>query len=153
MLRRAVLGDAQQIYKLINLGAKKKFLLPRSLNYVFEHLTNFWVFSDKGKIIGCCALSVVGWEGLAEIKSLMVARGYRRKNIGSKLVKKCLQEAKKIQVKKVFVLTFVPKFFEKLKFKPISRNQLPHKIWSDCIDCPYFPNCREEALIFSLEKK
>jgi amino-acid N-acetyltransferase len=25
---------------------------------------------------------------------------------------------------------------------------LPHKVWSDCINCSKFPDCNEEALIW-----
>jgi amino-acid N-acetyltransferase len=42
----------------------------------------------------------------------------------------------------------VPLFFQKLGFKEIEKSELPQKIWADCIKCPYFPDCEEEALIF-----
>jgi amino-acid N-acetyltransferase len=37
-----------------------------------------------------------------------------------------------------------------LGFRRIDKNELPHKIWSDCIDCPKFPNCDEVAVIKNL---
>ena len=27
---------------------------------------------------------------------------------------------------------------------------LPHKIWSDCINCTMFPDCDEEALMYEV---
>ncbi|MCM8830652.1 MAG: N-acetyltransferase [Candidatus Omnitrophica bacterium] len=150
MIRKAKLSDAESIYKIINTWAKEGRLLERSLNYIYENIRDFWVYEYNKKIVGCCALHVVGWEDLAEIKSLAVKKEYHNKGIGKKLVLKCLEEAKSLGIKKVFALTFIPSFFLKLKFVPIDRKQLPHKIWSDCVDCIFFPNCNEEAVIYKI---
>ena len=29
----------------------------------------------------------------------------------------------------------------------LEKEQLPHKIWTECINCPSFPDCGEIALI------
>ena len=50
-------------------------------------------------------------------------------------------------VKRIFVLTAIPEYFEKLGYRKIPKEKLPHKVWKDCLNCPYFPDCREEALI------
>ena len=148
MIRKATIKDAQKIQELISSFAKKGKLLERSLNYIYEHIRDFWVFEKKGKIVGCCALHCVGWQGLGEIKSLAIKKKYQRKGIGEKLVKMCIEEAKILGLKKVFALTFVSDFFKKLGFKRIERKKLPAKIWSDCINCVLFPDCKEEAVIF-----
>ncbi|HOL22982.1 MAG TPA: GNAT family N-acetyltransferase, partial [bacterium] len=31
-------------------------------------------------------------------------------------------------------------------------SQLPHKVWSDCINCPKFPRCDETAMLKVLKK-
>lgn len=49
-------------------------------------------------------------------------------------------------MKRVFVLTYIPGFFRKFGFVECSKEELPHKIWADCLDCPKFPNCDEVAL-------
>ena len=54
-----------------------------------------------------------------------------------------------LEIDKVFVLTYQAGFFRKLQFADIEKNELPHKIWSDCLQCPKFPDCDEEALIWS----
>ncbi|MCM8786551.1 MAG: N-acetyltransferase [Candidatus Omnitrophica bacterium] len=150
MIRKAKISDAESIYKIINSWAKKGRLLERSLNYIYENIRDFWVYEYNRKVVGCCALHIVGWEGLAEIKSLAVKKEYHNKGIGKKLVLRCLEEAKSLGVKKVFALTFIPSFFLKLKFLSINRRQLPHKIWSDCVNCIFFPNCHEEAVIYTI---
>lgn len=150
MIRKAKLSDAKALYNLINSWAKQGRLLGRSLNYLYENIRDFWIFEEKNKIIACCALHIVGWQDLGEIKSLVVAENFQQRSIGTQLVSKCLEEAENLGIKKVFALTFVPKFFKKLKFKEINMKVLPHKIWSDCVDCVYFPDCKEKAVLIKI---
>jgi amino-acid N-acetyltransferase len=147
MPKKASLGDVRQIHTLINSYAKRQLMLGRSLNYVYEKIRDFWVHKNRGNVLGCCALNIVGWQNLAEIKSLAVDKKHQKKGIGKGLVEACLKEAKILGIKKVFILTYEPEFFKKLGFKLISKERLPHKIWSDCLNCPEFPGCGEEALI------
>ena len=150
MFKKATISEASQIYKLIGLFAKKRLMLARSLNYIYERIRDFWVYQEGREVIGCCALAIVGWQDLAEIKSLAVKKKYQGKGIGTGLVKKALEEAKSLGLKKVFVLTYEPEFFERLGFKEIDKEKLPHKVWSDCLNCPEFPDCKEIALIKKL---
>ena len=122
-------------------------MLGRSLSYIYEKIRDFWVYKDKNKVLACCSLNIVGWQDLAEIKSLAVDKKYHKRGLGRLLVNACLKEAKDIGIKKIFVLTYEPKFFKKMGFRPIGKEKLPHKIWSDCLNCVEFPDCREEALI------
>ncbi|MBU1121873.1 MAG: N-acetyltransferase [Candidatus Omnitrophota bacterium] len=150
MIKKAKIADAKKIQGLILNEAKKGKVLDRSLNYIYENIRNFWIYKDNHKIIGCCALSVVGWQNLGEIKSLVVKEPFQKKNIGTKLVAKCLEDAKSLGLKKVFALTFAPKFFMKLEFKKIAMKKLPHKIWKDCMNCVYFPDCKEVAVLYNI---
>ncbi len=43
-----------------------------------------------------------------------------------------------------------PEFFERCGYVRIDKAELPHKIWNECVRCPLFPNCNEEALIRSV---
>jgi amino-acid N-acetyltransferase len=147
MIRKANLQDSKEIHKLIDSWAKTGRVLGRPLNYIFEHIRDFWVYSEKDKIVACCALGVVGWQGLAEIKSLIVLKNYQKKGIGKALVKAAMTEAHNLGLENVFALTYVPKFFKRLGFKNIDRKKLPHKIWGDCINCSEFPDCSEIAVI------
>ncbi|HOK79456.1 MAG TPA: N-acetyltransferase [bacterium] len=146
-IRPAVVADAYFIKNLINDQAKKGKMLPVSINQVFENLRNFWVICDKkGKILGCGCLKIV-WKDLGEIRSLAIKNSKQKKGYGSLLVETLLNEAKKIGTKKIFVLTYVPEFFEKFGFVRIEKTKLPHKIWIDCINCPKFPRCDEIPML------
>jgi len=146
MIRKATVEDVKKIQKLVNYYAKLEKMLPRSLNELYENIRDFYVYAEGKKVLGCCALHI-DWENLAEIKSLAVAKSKSGKGIGKKLIASCLKDAKALRVRKIFALTYVPDFFRKFRFKVVSKNTLPHKIWSECIKCPCFPNCKEIAMM------
>jgi amino-acid N-acetyltransferase len=149
MIRKANIKDIKQIQGLISYFAQKGLMLPRSINELYENIRDFWVYVENGKIFGCAALHV-SWEDLAEVKSLVVEESRQSKGIGRRLLSTCLEEAKNLKIKKVFALTFKPKFFKKYGFKRIDKSKLPHKIWSECIKCSKFPDCDEVALMIKL---
>ena len=148
-IRKATVEDVKKIQKLVNYYAKREKMLPRSLNELYESIRNFFVYVEGKNVYGACALNI-DWEDLAEIKSLAVAKSRAGKGIGGKLLEHCLKDARALKVKKVFALTYVPEFFDKFGFSLVDKKELPHKIWSECIKCMYFPNCKEIAMIKEL---
>jgi amino-acid N-acetyltransferase len=150
MIRKAKLEDVKEIQRLIKLYSTRGDILPRSLNEIYDHIRDFFVFTKNRKIVGICALHIC-WDDLAEIRSLAVKEDIRDKGIGSKLLKACLEESKGLGVRRVFALTYQPKFFEGQGFKRVDKTVLPHKIWTDCLKCVKFPDCDEIALIRELD--
>ena len=146
MIRKAAIKDIKEIQALINYFAKQDLMLPRSLNELYENIRDFWVAEENNKIAGCSALHV-SWDDLSEIKSLAVQKNRQKKGIGRELVEACLDEAKELGAKKVFVLTYKPEYFKRFGFKRISHEGLPHKIWAECINCCKFPDCQEKAML------
>ena len=151
MIRKAVLNDVIAIHALLQLYSKKGELLARPLSKLYDHLRDFWVFEDpeKNKIVGCCALQFC-WEDLAEIRSLAVDPDFTGRGIGSTLTERSIQEAVYFKIKNIFTLTYRPDFFKQFDFKTIDKNELPIKIWADCIGCVSFPNCDEIAMLKKL---
>lgn len=148
MIRKAQIRDAKKIHALVNCYASQDLMMPRSLNEIYENIRDFWVAAVPRKgVVGCAALHVVGWDDLAEIKSLAVEKDQQKKGIGAALVQVCLDEACGLQVERIFALSYKPKFFKKFGFKVISKSKLPHKVWIECCNCPKFPDCGEIALI------
>ena len=145
-IRKATISDVKEIQRLVNEFARKEQMIPRSVNELYENVRDFVVAEDKSGIVGACALHVL-WDDLAEVRSLAVKNEYQRKGIGSRMVRNCLKEARALGIKRVFVLTYQPDFFRKLRFKDTDKASLPQKIWGDCIRCPKFPECDEHALI------
>jgi amino-acid N-acetyltransferase len=150
MIRKAKLSDVKEIHRLIKNFSTRGDILPRSLSELYDQLRDFFVYLRNRKMIGICALHIC-WEDLAEIRSLAVGEENRKKGIGAKLVKACLEEAKALGIKRVFALTYKPSFFERLGFMPVDKAVLPHKIWTDCLNCIKFPDCDEMALVKELD--
>ena len=144
-IRKARITDSNCIKKLVNSYAEESVMLPISINQIYEKLRNFSVIEKNGQVIGCGALKIV-WKDLGEIRSVAIARSQKNKGYGRVLINELLAEAKSLDLKKVFVLTYVSGFFEKMGFEKISKSKLPHKVWIDCINCPKFPRCDEVAL-------
>jgi len=151
MINKANLQHAKEIHKLINFYAQRDLMLPRSLNEIYENIRDYWIWLENDKVIGTVALHIVGWNDLAEIKSLAVEAENHKKGVGKKLVSSCIEEAKKLGIKKVFALSFVPDFFNKIGFSVVDKKEFPHKIWAECCNCPKFPDCGEVALIKNIE--
>ena len=51
------------------------------------------------------------------------------------------------ETEKVYAFTYVPGFFEKLGFHVVQHQELPHKMFNDCKNCPKFTACDEIAMI------
>lgn len=148
-IRKARLKDVPYIRKLVNKFAAEEKMLPLSLNQIYERLRDFWIIEMNEKLVGCGALKIM-WEDLGEIRSLAISTSKQKKGYGKILVEKMLEEAITLELKKVFVLTYIPDFFEQFGFKQVQKSKLPHKIWLDCINCPKFPKCDEIPLIKTL---
>ena len=154
MIRNARMGDIKKIYEMLQYFADKDLLLGRSLSSLYDQLRDFSVYVEKAeddpdqeKLVGVCAMHIC-WDNLAEIRSLAVTEGYQGKGVGRQLVDKALSEADAYGITKVFTLTYQPGFFRKIGFNDIDKSELPHKVWSDCVQCSKFPDCNEEALVW-----
>ena len=151
MIRNARMEDIKAIYELLKYFADKGLLLGRSLSSLYDQLRDFKVYVEESeageRVVGCGALHVC-WENLAEIRSFAVAESHQGRGFGTELANACLDEAVSFGINRVFTLTYQPTFFKRLHFRDIDKNELPLKVWSDCIHCPKFPDCNEEALIW-----
>jgi len=149
MIRKAQIADVKNIQKLLMTFANKGDMLSRSLSELYESLRDFYVEERDGVLLGAAALHVV-WEDLAEVRSVAVTEDAGRKGIGGCLVQACISEAREIGLKRIFCLTYKPDFFAKHGFRLVDKAELPHKVWGDCIKCPKFPDCDENAMILDL---
>ncbi len=149
IVRNARIADAKGICSLISYYAEHDKMLFRALADVYENLQTFTVVEKDGKLIGCCALEVI-WSDLAEIKSLAVGSEDRGTGVGTALVSAAVEQARQLGVPRVFALTLEPKFFERVGFRIVTKEELPMKVWSDCARCPKQDECDEIAVIRDL---
>jgi amino-acid N-acetyltransferase len=149
-LRKARMGDVRSIHALLNHFADRRELLPRSLAEIYENLQQFVVAEAQGKVVGTAAL-YVAWDNLAEVKALAVEEKYQGRGLGRRLLEACLKVAQQLEVRRVFTLTLRTGFFEKHGFKHASKADLPHKVWTECVKCVFFPGrCVEYAMVKDL---
>jgi amino-acid N-acetyltransferase len=148
-LRRARTADVPTLQKLINYFADRDVMLPRSLNELYENLRDYFVIENESEVVGCCALHVT-WSDLAEIKGLAVREEYQGKGLADKLINACLEDAKHLGVPRLFVLTYIPDYFQRFGFQRVEKAELPQKVWSECIRCPKFPDCGEVSMVLNL---
>lgn len=149
IFRKPKFSDVIPMQELINANAEQGLMLPRSRNAIYETLRDFTIVEVDGKIIGVGALHII-WDEMAEVRALAVAPDAKKQGIGRKIVSLLVEDAKALGVKQVFALTYQPDFFIKCGFTEISKDNLPHKVWKECINCPKFPNCDEIAMILNL---
>lgn len=147
--RAAILPDVEQIHAIIAPCADSGVLLPRSRAELNENVRDFVVAEDteaNGSIVGCGALHLYGMH-LAEIRSIAVAPQLKRKGIGRALVDALLRESRRHGVTCVCLFTRTPEFFARCGFEVARREQLPDKVYKDCVNCPKLHDCDEIAMV------
>lgn len=180
MIRRATIADVPAMARIINDAAEFGLMLPKSLATLYENVREFHVAVEPGSgvqgtgsgrnaipepnpanpetqtpdpnqtVVGVCGLSVV-WANLAEVASLAVDKSQRGKGLGKQLVQTVLDEAKQLGIPRVMTLTYERAFFEKLGFVVLDRQELPLKVWSECVRCPKNQACDEIAMVRRIE--
>ena len=145
-LRKATFGDVEAIHKLVNDYAQQGVMLPRSRNSIYETLRDVIIAEEDDRLVGVGSLHL-SWDALAEVRALAIAPGFQRRGIGRQIVEELLIEGRALGVKTFFTLTYQPEFFGTLGFSEVTKEELPQKVWKECINCPKFPNCDEVAMI------
>jgi amino-acid N-acetyltransferase len=152
MIRTATVRDVPAIARLINHYAERGRMLFRSHAELYEAIRDFQVYEQPGagprgpEVVGVAALEIV-WSDLCEIRSLAVDEQHQKKGIGRALVEAVVAEAQRLEIARVFALTYEERFFARLGFHIIDRAGLPLKVWSTCIKCPKRDACDEIAMI------
>lgn len=151
MISKARVSDVREIHRLLGEYSGRYNVLPRTLAELYSQVRDFFVYrrDGSGPIVGLGALHVF-WEDLGEIRSLLVLPEYQRQGIGTALVESCLEEARRLGMRQVFVLTDRPEFFRRFGFREFPRDKLHPRIWADCIKCLKFPHCDEIPMVLEL---
>ncbi len=148
-IRRADVRDMPGAGQIINDCAEYGQMLHRSMSFLYERVRDFLVAEDEGEVVGVCGLTVV-WANLAEVYSLAVRSSYRGHGLGKALVEACVAEAQELHIRKIMTLTYEQTFFERCGFNIIDRQQLPLKVWSECLQCAKNQACDEIAMMLEM---
>ena len=144
--RKAILPDVERIHAIIRPYAEIGTLLPRSIAELSENVRDFVVAEEDGKVVGCGALHLYGMH-LAEIRSIAVMPAAKGSGAGRRLVEALLDEAEQHRVTCVCLFTRIPEFFAHMGFVAATREELPDKIYKDCVHCPNLHACDEVAMV------
>lgn len=149
VIRKPKLTEVVGIKRLLDSAAQQGDLLRRPLIELYENARDFYTYVDENGIGACCALHI-DMIDLAEIRSLVVREDLRGTGIGGRLLERCLDEARSLNIAKVYALTRRPSFFLRYDFVETDKHELPHKVFNDCVRCPLFPDCDEVAVVRTL---
>ena len=152
LIRKAIMSDTESIYQIISDYAKEGKLLPRTYASIYENLQSFIVAVLDNEVIGISSLTILD-RNLAEVRSLAVSPAYVGNGVGKALVKQIIKETENLEITKLISLTYQVEFFSKLGFNRVDKNELPQKMWKDCISCPKLHSCDETAMFIDILPK
>ena len=150
MIRHATVQDVPALGKMINDCAEYGLMLHRSQSFLYEHVREFHVALEGDVVVGVCGLRIV-WASLAEVYALAIDPTHRRQGWGKRLVDACVDEARQLSIRRLMTLTYEMDFFKGCGFDVVDRQQLPLKVWSDCVGCSKNQACDEIAMVHILE--
>lgn len=150
-VRPAQAADVPLIFDNISYWASRGRMLVRPLDNIFENLRDFFVAevqTENGPVFaGNGALHVL-WGDIAEVRGLCVAPGVQARGAGRALVEACEQEARRVGIPVLFAWTYEVGFFEKCGFRLIDKSRELHpRVWSECLQCPFFVGCNENGVM------
>jgi len=149
-IRRARVGDVAGIAAVMAGYVEEGTLLPRSIGELYRAVPEFHVALDKGgKVIACAALRIL-WMDLGEVRSLAVTPAAQGLGLGAALVHATLEDARDRGLARVIALTKEVAFFQRCGFSVVERDDLPRKVWTDCVACPKRHACDEVAVEIEL---
>jgi amino-acid N-acetyltransferase len=134
VIRPARTADVPGIRRLVDIYRADRRLLGKAMVTLYEDVQEFWVGSigPDGPVVGCGGLHVM-WEDLAEIRTLAVDPEHRGRKIGARIVTELLEQARRLGVRRVFVLTFEREFFARFGFTEIDGAPVPPAVYEQLL--------------------
>ncbi len=150
ILRTATAADADALYALISSNLDEGHLLPRDLDDLRRHAGRFVVCDVAGSIKACAELAPLS-TSVAEVRSLVVARDFRRVGLAARLVGEMRTRAHAAGFRTLTAFTHDPRFFIRQNFSIVPHVWVPEKIAGTCLGCPLFRNCSQYAMLLPLD--
>ncbi len=103
-IRNAKVKDVPDLLKLMQHYVKKGILLERTEEEITLAINDYFVYEVDGRIHGCGALHTIE-EGIGEVAAIAVDKTYRSKGIGRDMLEFIIDEASKLKLHTLFILT------------------------------------------------
>jgi amino-acid N-acetyltransferase len=149
ILRKATADDADALHQLISSHLDEGHLLPRGLDELRRHAGRFVICDVAGEIKACAELAPLS-SRTAEVRSLVVARDFRRVGLAARLVTELQTRARAAGFEALCAFTHDARFFVRQNFSIVPHTWVPEKIATDCQSCPLFRTCGQYAMVLSL---
>ena len=124
-IRSARTSDVTDIVEMAQPLVERRALVPKETVSYYESIQEFLVAEaeDSGEMAGFGALHVM-WEDLAEVRTLASHEDWRGRGVGSVLLRRLVERARALGVRRVFCLTFEVEFFTRHGFE-VMKDQTP----------------------------
>jgi amino-acid N-acetyltransferase len=148
-MRTATAADAPALHALISAHLSEGHLLPRALGDLQRHAGRFVVCDVDGELMACAELAPLS-ANVAEVRSLVVSRDFRRVGLAARLLGEIRARARAAGFETLCAFTHDPRFFVRQNFSIVPHLWLPEKIATDCLTCPFFRRCAQYAMVLPL---
>jgi amino-acid N-acetyltransferase len=150
VIRQATAADAEAMHALIQAHLDEGHLLPRAIDDLRRHAARFTVCEVGDRVMACGELAPLS-PGVAEVRSLVVARDTRRAGLAGRVVAELRRRAAADGYRSLCAFTHDPRFFVRQNFSIVPHVWLPEKIGTDCLGCPLFRKCQQYAMLLPLD--
>jgi amino-acid N-acetyltransferase len=148
-LRRATPDDVPAIHALVDRHVATDHLLPRAIEEIQSHCDRFVVATLHGEVVGCAELAPLSPQ-VAEVRSLVVEADARGMGLGRRMVDALIARGSELGYARLCAFTHQPGYFVKLGFSIVPHLWLREKVFTDCVSCPLFRTCGQQAVVVSL---
>lgn len=132
-VRPARAGDVPAIRALVEPLAARRVLVSKDAVAYYAGLQQLVVAQDEqGAVVGCGALHVL-WDDLAEVRTLAVAPAHVGRGVGSRVLLRLLDDARRLGVHRVFCLTFEVAFFARHGFAEIDGTPVTPDVYAELL--------------------
>ena len=149
VIRTATASDAEALDALIRSHQTEGHLLPRTVDEIRGRAGRFVVCETDGDIKACAELAPLS-PAVAEVRSLVVSRDFRRVGIAARLVDEVRKRARVAGFTSLTAFTHDARFFVRQNFSIVPHTFVPEKIARDCAACPLFRRCDQHAMMLPL---
>lgn len=148
--RNATVEDVEPLYLMIEEYAQRGIMLPRSRQALTRQIDQFVIAEIGGRFLGCGSLFRLG-NDLVEVRSIGLRDEGKGKGVGSMILEKLTEEARRQGIPKIMALTYAVDFFLRNGFTVVEKEIFPEKVWTDCVNCKKQHACDEIAVLKRLD--
>ena len=132
VVRAARTSDVRAIRALVAPLAERRVLLNKEAVAYYESVTDFVVAQVDGRVVGCGALHVL-WEDLGEVRTLAVDESVLGSGVGSAVLDRLVERARRLGLSRLFCLTFETAFFARHGFEPIEGQAVDPEVYAELL--------------------